>query len=242
MFDIAQLSGLPVPVDLVASDRVVVIRNGLAYIVDMAAIKAEAAGGDLLSANNLSDLLDKIVAQANLAASSPYDDVKWLGTGVNPPGAPVSAELTEVSTDKWMWSFADNAVMAYPEHQHSHMYKEGTDVQPHLHWTPTITGTYAGTWTMIVNGWLSAADGVVAEAPLTLTLAIPAAVYTAGTVYTANFSGVIPGAGRKISSLATITLKLALPTKPGGGKLALAGFDGHFQKDGFGSVTATSKT
>jgi hypothetical protein len=164
-----------------------------------------------------------------------YDDVKWLGTGVNPPGALVPAVLTEVATKQWQWAFGDNATMAYPEHQITHNYREGSDIQPHLHWTPTITGTYAGTFTLTYNGWLTAANGTLKEAQTVLTLAIPSAIYTLGTLYTANFSGVIPGAGRKISSLATILLELSLPTKPGGGLIALAGFDGHFQKDGFGS-------
>jgi hypothetical protein len=280
MTDPAQLGGLPVPVDIQSSDRVVVIRNGVPYIVDMAAILAEVDDGFLLPANNLSDvdsaatarsnlgaeeagaaaaaesaavavsaqrtsnlsdLADLVLAQNNLAAASSWDDVKWLGTGVNPPGAPVSAELTEVATDKWLWAFADSAVMAYPEHQNPHDYLEGSDMQPHLHWTPTITGTYGGTFTLVYNGWKSAADGTLSETQTTLTLAIASGTYTAGTLYTQNFSGVITGLDRKISSLATITLKLALPTKPSGGLICLAGFDGHYQKDAFGSVTATSK-
>ncbi len=170
-----------------------------------------------------------------------WDDVKWLGSGVNPPGAPVAAVLTEVVANQWQWAFGDNAVMAYPEHQLPHEYEEGTDLQPHLHWTPTITGIYAGTWTMIYNGWLSAANGTTKEATTTLTLSVPNATYTQGTLYTANFAGVIAGLNRKISSLATITLSLALPTKPGGGLLAIAGFDGHYLKDGHGSRQITAK-
>jgi hypothetical protein len=170
-----------------------------------------------------------------------WDDIKWLGTGVNPPGAPTPAVLTEVAAKQWMWAFGDNGAMAYPEHQIPHDFLEGTDIQPHLHWTPTITGTYAGTFTLTYNGWLTAADGTLKETQTVLTLAIASATYTLGTLYTANFSGVIPGAGRKISSLATILLELALPTKPGGGLIALAGFDGHYQKDGHGSRLITVK-
>jgi hypothetical protein len=144
-----------------------------------------------------------------------------------------------------MWCFGDNAVMAYPEHQHSHVYLEGSDVQPHLHWTPTITGIYAGVFTLTSNGWIDAANGSVSEAETVLTLTIANATYTFGTLYTANFSGIIPGivggVPRKISSLATITLELALPTKPGGGLIALGGFDGHFLKDGHGSRLITAK-
>lgn len=170
-----------------------------------------------------------------------WDDVKWLGVGVNPPGAPVSAVLTEVVANQWMWAFGDSAVMSYPEHQMSHDYLEESDFQPHLHWTPTITGTYAGTFTLVYNGWKSAANGTLKETTTTLTLAIANGTYTAGTLYSQDFSGVIAGAGRKISSLATILLSLALPTKPGGGLIALAGFDGHYQVDSFGSRLIAAK-
>lgn len=48
------LGGLPVPVDIQPSDRVVVVRNGVAYIASMSDVKTEMDAGDVLSANNLS--------------------------------------------------------------------------------------------------------------------------------------------------------------------------------------------
>lgn len=46
----AQLGGLPSPVDLLPSNKVVVIRNGVADIVDVAAVKAESGGGLIAAA------------------------------------------------------------------------------------------------------------------------------------------------------------------------------------------------
>lgn len=167
-----------------------------------------------------------------------YDDWRWAGSGVNPPGAPVAAVLTAVNTNEWHWVFANNAVMAFPDQQISHDYAEGTDIQPHIHFVSTTTATYTGTWTMVANLWLGAATGTVKESPLTLTAAFNKAM-TAGTEETINFNGVIPGAGRTISSNGTIFLSLALSAGAG---LALTGFDGHYQKDRLGSKNITSKT
>lgn len=166
-----------------------------------------------------------------------YDDWRWGGQGVNPPGAPADAVLTEVTTDRWQWVWSNNSTMAFPDQQINHDYKEGTDIQPHIHFTPTVTGTHTGTWTAVFTLWKSGAQGEVVEAPLTLTAAFNGAM-TAGVEQVLNFNSVIPGAGRKISSNGTITLKLALTAGAG---LALLGFDGHYAKDTIGSKTQTVK-
>ncbi len=166
-----------------------------------------------------------------------YDDWLWAGDGVNPPGAPVAAVLTEVQTDEWHWVFGNNAVMAFPGQQVTHRYKEGTDIQPHIHWCPTTSATYSGTWTMVATLWLDAGNGTARPSPITLTAAFNAAV-TAGTSVVQNFSNVIPGTNRKISSCGTITLKLALSSGAG---CALLGFDGHHLCDRVGSRNITSK-
>lgn len=166
-----------------------------------------------------------------------YDDWRWAGSGVNPPGAPAAAVLTEVATDEWHWVFANNAVMAFPDQQIPHDYAEGTDITPHIHWFPTTSATYTGTWTMVFTSWLNISPGTAKAAALTRTLAFNAAM-TAGQVQTANFNDVITGVNRKISSCATITLKLALSAGTG---CALIGFDGHYLKDRLGSRQITAK-
>ena len=101
-----------------------------------------------------------------------YDDWRWAGAGVNPPGAPVAAVLTQVETDEWHYVFANNSTMAFPDQQIPHDYEEGTDIVPHLHWFPTTTATYTGVWTMVFTGGLSVAPGTAKSAPLTRTLCL----------------------------------------------------------------------
>jgi hypothetical protein len=155
--------------------------------------------------------------------------------GVNPPGAPVPAVLTEISTNEWRWAFPDDAAMAFHDLQLPHDYAEGTDIVPHIHFIPTVTGVYSGAWTMVFTGHLSAATGEPKEAQLTTTATLTGLSLTAGQMQSIDFAANIPGAGRKISSMATALLSLNLTAAPGSGKLALAGFDGHYQVDSLGS-------
>ena len=166
-----------------------------------------------------------------------YDDWRWAGSGVNPPGPAVDAVLTEVQTDEWLWVFSNNSVMVFPDQQIPHDYAEGTDIIPHLHFMATTTATYTGTWTAVFTTWLSAATGSPRQAPLTVTAAFDQSM-TAGQCQSLNFSANIPGTDRKISSLMTATLKLSLSA---GSELALLGFDGHYLKDRLGSTAPTAK-
>lgn len=166
-----------------------------------------------------------------------YDDWRWGGTGVNPPGAPAAAVLTQVNPNEWHWVFTNNSTMVFTDKQIPHEYKEGTDMQPHIHWTPTSTGTYTGTWTLYITSWLSVATGSARQSLQTVTASFNSSM-TAGQVQTANFSAVMPGTGRKISSIATFTLVLSLSSGAG---CALLGLDGHYIKDRLGSKQITAK-
>jgi hypothetical protein len=166
-----------------------------------------------------------------------WDDWRWAGNAVNPPGAPSPAVLTEIATGEWAWLFTNNNTMAFPDQQIPHDYAEGTDIVPHIHWTPTTTATYTGTWTAVITDWLSAANGSAKQAQTTITAAFNAAM-TAGQMQSQDFSANLTGTNRKISSMATITLSLALSAGTG---CALRGFDGHYRKDRLGSVQITSK-
>lgn len=173
----------------------------------------------------------------DLLVEDRWDDAQWLGQGVNPPGSVSPAVLTEVATNHWEWVFSNNNSKAFPAIQFPHMYKEGTDCIAHLHWIPTTTGTYTGTWTAIFNMMLTAESGEVFETPLTTTAAFNFSA-TAGQLVSQNFTPNIPGTGRKISSLGSAFLKLTLTA---GASCILKGFDGHIERDRLGSVTSTSK-
>jgi hypothetical protein len=173
-----------------------------------------------------------------IVSPTDYDDWRWGGTGVNPPGAPAAANLTEVQADEWLYVFTNNSVMAFPDQQLPHDYAEGTDLVPHIHWCPTTSATYTGTWTLLVTSWLGVATGSARQAKQTTTVAFNTAM-TAGQMQSADFSSVLTGVNRTISSCLTATLKLALSAGSG---CALLGLDAHYQKDRLGSAKITSKT
>jgi hypothetical protein len=167
-----------------------------------------------------------------------YEDWRWAGHAVNPPGAPVAAVLTEVTTNEWHWVFGNNAAMAMPDQQIPHDYAEGTDIVPHIHFAAVGNAASTGTWTMRFFGVLGAGNNVAPEAELVLTAAVNIPINKARRGYTVDFSNVIPGAGRTISSMGTFLLSYA---KTSGDDMLLRGFDGHYIVDGFGSRLITAK-
>jgi hypothetical protein len=167
-----------------------------------------------------------------------YDDWRWAGSGVNPPGAPSAAALSEIATNEWHWLFTNGNVMVFPDQQIPHDYAEGTEIVPHIHFASTTSATYTGTWTMIITDWLSIADGSARQAQQTITAAFNKAM-VAHEAQLLNFSANMTGTNRKISSCSTMYLSLALTA---GASLYLLGLDGHYQKDRLGSKNITSKT
>jgi len=175
----------------------------------------------------------KALTPSDIELSSPqYDDWRWGGAGINPVGSASPATLTEVTTREWSYVFANGNFMAFHDLQIPHDYKEGTDILPHIHVASSTDAAATGTFTMNFFGILGAGQDVAPEAELTLTAAIsiPANKYRRG--YTFDFNGVIPGAGRTISSCGTIQLSYALTSGDG---IIMRGFDGHYQKDRLGS-------
>lgn len=166
-----------------------------------------------------------------------WDDWRWVGlgkgTGVNNPArTPINGYECEV------WEFANGKLLHCDGNQIPHDYEEGTDITAHIHWVPSTTGLYTGTWTLKYSGWLDAATGTAMSAETTITAAFNASM-TAFQMQSQNFSAVIAGAGRKISSMLNISLSLSLTS---GASCFLVGFDGHYKKDRLGSKQITSKT
>jgi hypothetical protein len=166
-----------------------------------------------------------------------WDDWRWTGSAANPAGALNPAVLTEIQAGQWNWQFTNNLTMAFPDQQIPHDYKEGTDIQPHIHWCPTTTATYTGTWTLVVTSWLSITTGSARQAQATTTAAFNAAM-TAHQCQSIDFNAVLTGVNRKISSCLTAQLSLALSA---GTACYLLGIDAHYQKDRSGSAYITSK-
>ncbi len=166
-----------------------------------------------------------------------YDDWRWAGSGVNPAGAASPAVLTEISTNQWCWLFTNTNNMAFPDQQIPHDYVEGTAVQPHIHWAPTTTDTYTGTWTLVITDWLNPDTGAARQAQTTLTAAFNSAM-TAHQQQRQDFSSTLTGVDRKISSCCTMLLTLALSAGTG---CYLLGLDAHYQKNSIGSRQISAK-
>ncbi len=167
-----------------------------------------------------------------------YDDWRWSGTPVNPPGGATPATLAQIgATGAYAYFFDNGDVMCFPDQQIPHNYKEGTAIVPHIHWVPSTTATYTGTWTLVIVDWVSVATGTAKSATTTVTAAFNSAM-TADQVQSIDFSANLSGTGRKISSCATFTLSLALTA---GTSCYLLGLDGHYEVDSLGSTQITAK-
>ena len=165
-----------------------------------------------------------------------WDDWRWSGRA-RIGGGTAPAFDNFAGTGVYCWQFVNGRELHCSDLQLPHDYAEGTDLQPHIHWMQTTDGVYEGTWTLDVVSWLSAAPDTIMEDKLTLTSGFETLGF-ANAMHTQNFNDVIPGLGRKISSIIHARLRLTLTS---GTRCALGGLDAHYQKDRFGSRTATAK-
>ena len=165
-----------------------------------------------------------------------YDDWRWTGSAAAPSTNP--ADLAEVNgSDVFAWRFTNGETLMFPDQQLPHDYKEGTDLFPHLHWCPSTTATYTGTWTLEYVDWLDAASGSAIQAKKTITAAFSASL-TAYQMQSQLFSDVLTGTNRKISSIVHAKLTLTLSA---GTSCFLLGLDAHYQKDRLGSTSPIAK-
>jgi hypothetical protein len=159
-----------------------------------------------------------------------WDDWRWGGRGQG-PGATLPPFDDLNTSGIYCYQFENGDILHFPELQLPHDYLEGSDLVPHIHWCPTTTETYTGTWTLDLVGWLDVATGTAIGTVLSVTAAFNTAL-TAFQMQTQAFSAVIPGLNRKISSILHAKLSLSLSA---GTRCALAGIDAHYQKDRLGS-------
>ena len=166
-----------------------------------------------------------------------YTDWVFVGNartvGVSP------ANFTDInSTGIYGWEFTNGKELFFPCCQLSHSYKVGTDLIPHIHFMPSTTATYTGTWTLEYIEHLELATGTAMSTKSTVTYAFNSSM-TAYQVQTAVFSANMTGTNRKISSIAQLKLSLSLSA---GTSVYLLGLDAHYQCDGIGSDAATTKS
>lgn len=185
-------------------------------------------------------VLGKVISPSDMVLSSNQtDDWRWGGQAINPPGAVTPATLAQIgATGCYAYEYDNGDAMAFHDLQLPHWYAEGTAIPMHIHWVPSTTEAYSGTWTLVYVDWLNAATGADMVGPTTITAAFNVAGATANRMITTSFTPDIPGTGRKISSMAHATLTLSL-TK--GASCFLCGLDGHPLKDRLGSRTEWTK-
>ena len=167
-----------------------------------------------------------------------YDDWRWGGRATQVVGGgPDNPSFADIdSTGVYGYFFTNGKSLQFHDMQLPHDYKEGTDLTPHIHFCSSTTATYTGTWTLDFVGWLNVGSAVKSTVQ-TVTAAFDETL-TAWTAKSINFSAVISGTDRKISSCGFAKLSLALSA---GTSCLMMGLDAHYLKDRLGSSQTTTK-
>lgn len=169
-----------------------------------------------------------------------WDDLRLSGSSLG-AGAAAPDQVTWVSASNLKvrgFDGTNTTEMLYFEAQFPHAYKEGSDIHAHVHWGPTTANAGNVKWNMEYS-WVNIGD--VAPA-VTTTSVVQAA---GGTAYKHNMVDfpVISGSGKTLSSMLVGRL-YRNPTDDADTyayDAALLEIDFHFQIDGLGSVSETSK-
>lgn len=170
-----------------------------------------------------------------------YRDINLSGGSLTPAGAAAPDQINFIDANLQAYAF-DGGVLTerlYGSLEMQHDYKEGSDIEIHVHWTPTDTTGGNVVW-QIYYSWANVGD---TYATPTLIAASPTA---AGTVAWANkytSVGVISGAGKTINSQLSFQI-FRDPANVGDtytGDAALVQFGVHYQCDTTGSRTNMAK-
>ena len=191
-------------------------------------IDADAtAEGTLISA------LD-IVAPSNTF----WDDLDFaLAIRINPAeNPPVWSQISD--TGVYAWAFQDGDI-AHFQRQIPHKFKTSqTGWKPHVHWMPTSSAQYTGTWSLTLTGHVTNPDP--SQAPLITTITRTGSFNVAATAWQGHLTPLndgtpgkaIDGTGWGISTILFAKLVLTLSA---GSSCVLSGFDMHGEIDAAGS-------
>lgn len=169
-----------------------------------------------------------------------WDDIRLSGSSLA-TGAAAPDQITWIAGSNLKVKGFDGTAtteMLYFELQFPHSYKEGTDIHPHIHWGPTNTNAGDVKWNLEYS-WVNIGD--TPPAPTTITL-----VQAAGGVAFAHKMvdfPIISGTNKTMSSMIVGRL-YRNPTDVAdtyASDAALLELDFHYQIDGLGSVSETSK-
>lgn len=151
---------------------------------------------------------------------------------------PVWTQIASTGVYAWAFQTGDKA---YFQRQILHAFKTGQESwRPHVHWMPTTTATYTGTWTMTLTGHVTSATP--ANAPLITTVTRTGSFDVSATAWQGHLTqlnvngedtdAVIDGSAWGISTILFAKLELTLSA---GAACVLSGFDLHGQIDALGS-------
>jgi hypothetical protein len=168
-----------------------------------------------------------------------FDDLDFAMTfranaSENPP---VWTQLA--STGIYAWAF-ENGDIAYFQRQIPHLFKVGSTWRAHVHWMPTTTATYTGTWTLTLTGHITSTTP--SAAPLISTITRTGSFDVSATAWQGHLTQLdvagatpespIDGSGWGISTILFGKLTLTLSA---GAACVLSGFDLHGLIDALGS-------
>jgi hypothetical protein len=200
------------------------------------------AGTELLECvqggDNKQTTPSQILASQMQGDDTVWDDLDFAMTFRSNPSEdpPVWTQIS--NTGVYAWAF-QNTDKAYFQRQILHAFKIGqTSWRPHVHWMPTTTATYTGTWTLTITGHVT--SDTPSEAPLLTTVTRTGAFDLSATAWQGHLTPlndgtpgkVIDGTGWTISTILFAKLELTLSA---GAACVLSGFDLHGQIDTLGS-------
>ena len=209
------------------TDRIKIDENGITYIGDAGTanyLKIEADGTLEFNGNaTVFDDLQVPISTIRLGGASPADEVAYK--------------------DGIVLSF-DNAVdeFIYFTAQLPHSYKEGSNLVPHIHWTPKVNGSGGGAenvkWDLTYS-WSNKNGTIPASSSATITIDVQ---NDSVDDHLKDNIATLSGSGKEISSLLICSLKRDTAVANNYADEAyLIGLDFHFEKDTVGSRQILTK-
>jgi hypothetical protein len=182
----------------------------------------------------------QILASQMQGDDTVWDDLDFAMTFRSNPSEdpPVWTQISNTGVYVWAFQTGDKA---YFQRQILHTFKTGqASWRPHVHWMPTTTATYTGTWTLTLTGHVTSATP--SEAPLLTTVTRTGSFDVSATAWQGHLTplnvdgedtdAVIDGSAWGISTILFAKLELTLSA---GAACVLSGFDLHGQIDALGS-------
>lgn len=163
-----------------------------------------------------------------------WRDINLSGASLVPGGSAAPDPINFVDSNLLVYGFDGGTLTErlYGSCEMQHDYKEGSDIELHIHWTPTTADVGTVQW-KVYYSWQNNAGAVFAPA----TLLTPTASNSGGVAWANNYTSVatVSGAGKTINSQLVFQI-FRVPTEDTyTGDAALIQFGIHYQCDAIGS-------